>query len=449
MKENSHVEFKSSFTDAVIETLVAFANVKGGKVLIGVDDKGQPTNGFIIGSETLQNWVNEIKLKTQPSIIADANVIRIKDVAVVEIVIREFPVKPVSFRGRYFKRVNNANHQLSAIEIADLSLQSLQVSWDSYQVHGKTIDELDFKKVEKFIERVNATGRFQLKGSILQSLEKLKLIKGKIITNAAWLLFAKESIGYNVHLGRFKDPSLIIDDKMYNDSLFEVMEETMRYIVSQIKVAFEVQGMPTKRTEIFEYPLPALRELVLNALVHRDYLSPVDIQIKIFDDKITFFNPGSLFGNLTLEDLKQDNYQAYARNKLIAEAFYLTGDIEKYGSGFLRVRKELASYPTMKLKFDEIPNGFLISLNYSSQKISILESNGGINDGINGGINGGINELLELIYANPGNRAPFFVKKLQVSARTIERWLKILQSQNKVAYQGAKKTGGYWHIADQ
>ena len=182
-----------------------------------------------------------------------------------------------------------------------------------------------------------------------EKLEKLRLINGETITNAAWLLFGKEAPGYNVHIGRFKTPSLIIDDKMLNETLFEAVEETMRYIVGQIKVAFEITGMPTSRTEIFEYPLPALRELVLNSIIHRDYLSPIDIQIKIFDNSISFYNPGGLFGNLTINDLKKDNYRANARNKLIAEAFYLTGDVEKYGTGFIRIRKEIGDYRTMVL----------------------------------------------------------------------------------------------------
>ncbi len=69
--------------------------------------------------------------------------------------------------------------------------------------------------------------------------------------------------------------------------------------------------------------------------MHPEYTSPVDTQIKIFDTSITFFNPGRLFGGLTVEALKSDNYQSRTRNKLIAEAFYLTRDIEKYGSGFI------------------------------------------------------------------------------------------------------------------
>ncbi len=119
----------------------------------------------------------------------------------------------------------------------------------------------------------------------------------------------------------------------------------MKYLISHIKFAFEITGKTTQRTEIPEYPLEALRELVLNAIVHRDYLSPADIQIKIFDNSIRFFNPGELHHSLSMEDLKTNSYPAYARNKLIAEAFYLTGDIEKYGSGFVRVRQAIKKYP--------------------------------------------------------------------------------------------------------
>ena len=93
-------------------------------------------------------------------------------------------------------------------------------------------------------------------------------------------------------------------------------------------------------------------------------------KILTVSNSITFFNPGKLFGDLTVEDLKTNNYQAYARNKLLAEAFYLTGDIEKYGSGFKRILNELKQYPTMNLECKEIPNGFLVELSYISQKIS-------------------------------------------------------------------------------
>lgn len=84
-------------------------------------------------------------------------------------------------------------------------------------------------------------------------------------------------------------------------------------------------------------------------------------QIKRFDQSISFFNPDKLFGNLTIEELSTDTYQSHMRNNLIAEAFYLTKNIEKYGSGYIRIRKEILSYQTMTIKCKEVGSGFLES----------------------------------------------------------------------------------------
>lgn len=107
--------------------------------------------------------------------------------------------------------------------------------------------------------------------------------------------------------------------------------------------------------------MPALREALVNAIVHRDYTDGSDIQIKIFDNSITIFSPGSLYGGLTLDDLQSDHYPSRLRNKLIAEAFYLTSNIEKYGSGFIRIRKELNDYPEVQFEMSQSGNGMLLT----------------------------------------------------------------------------------------
>ncbi len=155
LREDQHTEFKSSFTDGVIESLTAFANSSGGRVLVGVDDNGKPVKGFTLGSESLQKWVNEIKNKTQPSIIPDVDEIDLVGTKVGVLSVKEFPVKPVAFKGRYYKRVNNANHQLSLTEIADLYLRSFNTSWDSYINPDRALDDLSLDKVVKFIEKNN------------------------------------------------------------------------------------------------------------------------------------------------------------------------------------------------------------------------------------------------------------------------------------------------------
>jgi len=247
----------------------------------------------------------------------------------------------------------------------------MQYSWDSYPYIGATFDSLNPGKITDFITKVNSAGRFHLPEKQVDALIKLNFLKNDIPTNAAMILFSKKNLLYNVHIGRFKTPSMIIADKMINGNLYDVVEESMQTIIGHLKFAFEITGRTTQRTEIPEYPLEALRELLLNSLIHRDYKSSTDVQIKIFDQKITFFNPGGLYGNLTEEDLKTDSYQASTRNKQLAEAFYLTHDIEKYGSGFIRIRQAIANYPTMIFNFHTLGQGFLAEFSYSEQKLTI------------------------------------------------------------------------------
>lgn len=100
-------------------------------------------------------------------------------------------------------------------------------------------------------------------------------------------------------------------------------------------------------------------------MVHRDYKNASDIVIKVFDDRIVISSPGRLFGKLTIADLKRDDYSSSIRNKLLAEAFYLTGDIEKYGTGFIRIREWLKAYPEIRYDIRESGDAFVAELFHS------------------------------------------------------------------------------------
>ena len=436
--ENEKVEFKDSFSQYVIIALNAFVNSKGGIVIIGVSNKGL-INGVSLNRETLQVWLNEIKQKTEPSIIPDVDEIKIEGKTVVIFSVQEYPVKPVSLQGRYYKRIKNANHQMSVNEIADLHLKSINVSWDAYPYAGATVQSLDFSKIKKFVEKVNKAGRFSLVNNEIEALEKLSLLKNGIPTNAAMILFSKENLRYNVHIGRFKTPSMIIDDKLINGNLYDVIDESMQFITGHIKFAFEITGETTQRIEIPEYPLDGIRELLLNSLVHRNYQSPIDIQIKIFDKSISFFNPSGLYGNLTIEDLKTDSYQASTRNKLVAEALYLTNDIEKYGSGFVRIRKAIADYPTMKFDYNEIANGFYAEFSYTAQKEKT------INEKVPEKVPENQIKIINLMGKNPQITIPELAGAVGISERKIRENIAKLKTKGHIERIGPDR-GGYWKV---
>ncbi len=147
--ESDTIEFKISFDKEAIETLTAFANTKGGTIIIGVQNNGKLC-GTQLGKETLQNWTNQIKLHTAPSIVPDTSAIKVKNMTMVILRIIEYPVKPISCKGKYFKRIHNSNHQMSIHEISDLHLKTHHSSWDHYydriltngQSHAITLGKL-------------------------------------------------------------------------------------------------------------------------------------------------------------------------------------------------------------------------------------------------------------------------------------------------------------------
>ena len=188
----------------------------------------------------------------------------------------------------------------------------------------------------------------------------MRLVRKEQPTHAAMLLFASEPLAYHIRVGRFKNAATIIDDRQITGNLFAAVDEAMQAIKSHLSLSYSFDGS-IKRIEIWEYPLQAVREALLNAVVHRDYTVPSDIQIKIFDDRITIYSPGKLYGDLTIQQLLQNRYQSHLRNKLIAEALYLTCRIEKYGSGIARILQEIEAYPSLQFTIEEIANGILVS----------------------------------------------------------------------------------------
>lgn len=143
-----------------------------------------------------------------------------------------------------------------------------------------------------------------------------------------------------------------------------------------------------------------------------------------------------MYGNITIEDLHHDDYQSSARNKLIVEAFYLTGDIEKYGTGYRRVRKAINAYPSMKFDYKEIQGGFLVELSYEKQK-DILKTPESVEKSVE--------KIIILIKENPYITQKDIAKEMGLSRRGIEKNISILKEKGIILRIGPDK-GGYWQV---
>lgn len=125
----------------------------------------------------------------------------------------------------------------------------------------------------------------------------------------------------------------------------------------------------TQRIERWQYPISAIREIVINMIVHRDYTFSGDASIKVFNNKIEFFNPGSLPDSISIDHLLTGNYVSEARNKKIANIFKEAGIIEKYGSGIQRVIKTFSDYKLDQPLFENIQNGFRVTIFSQGQTV--------------------------------------------------------------------------------
>lgn len=358
--ENQTVEFKNNFGMEAIEALVAFANTSGGAVCVGVSDKGAII-GVTISPESLQNWINEIKTKTSPLLIPEAEVVEIESKKVVVLSIQEHPIKPVAVRGKYFKRVANSNHLLSTSEVVNMHLQSFNTSWDYHLNPQLRIEDISLEKVQAAIDSFNLRQN-RITEDPLTFLVKNELIRNGEVANAAYLLFKKEdSVITTIELGRFQSDILIKDTARTKADILTQVEEVLAFIKKHINQEVIITG-EAKNTQRWQYPLDALREIVLNMIIHRDYRASSDSIVKIFNHKIEFYNPGRLPENITVEDLLNNNYKSSPRNKLIADFCKSLGLIEKYGSGIRRILHALQQGGLPLPKFQNIADGFMVTI---------------------------------------------------------------------------------------
>ncbi|HHT19695.1 MAG TPA: transcriptional regulator, partial [Methanobacterium sp.] len=284
---------------------------------------------------------------------------------------------PISYNGKYYKRVGTTTTGMLGDELRDFFLK--ESNWDGL-TNDYSLDEIDEEALRRFIRRAVSKGRLVADDAADLSDLLLKinlLVEGKL-TNAAIVLFGKDPQKYFtnalVRVLKFKN-GVSISDRRVKGNLFRQAEEAEEAIKNSLNVKFEIKGKLT-RDEVWDYPLEAIREALINSIVHRDYFKyGIQTQIKIFDDKIWFFNPGELFGGMTIEKLTQ-LHPSSTRNPLIAEMFFKAGLVEVHGSGIRQMIKSLKNAGLPEPDFKEEFAGFSVYMMKNVYTKEYLESIG-------------------------------------------------------------------------
>ena len=431
--ENEAVEFKSSFNGQVIETIVAFSNSKGGTILIGIDDR-KNISGITVGKETLQQIINEIKNKTSPAVLPDMELVPAGSKTVLAITVREYPIKPVSFKGRYFKRVKNSNHQLTTNEVVQLHQSTFNTSWDYTIDYGHTLEDISLDKVGRFIALMNKIRLAPIDDPPLAVLKKFELVRGGQITIGCFLLFGKQdTLLTTVELGRFTDAITISDALSLRGDLISQADAMLNFIAKHINKAYIITGK-VQREEKYQYPAESLREVVLNMIIHRDYSHSSDSIIKVFDDRIEFFNPGNLLPPLTVEKLISGEYASVTRNKQISAIFKEAGLIEKYGSGIKRIADSFKTSGLPAPKFENYQHGFRVTVYAKTDRVTDR-------------VTDNQKKIMALITEDSRISTSLLAEKVGISQRKIKENLKKLKDSGMVERQGSEKKG-HWLVTE-
>lgn len=487
--EMQKLEMKESFGAECIETACAFANAGGGYIVLGVDNKGNLAKSPL-RQEALRDCENRIATATEPSVAVDAEKVAFRGGQVVVLKVPENPLKPVAVKGRSFIRKGSVNHQMTPAEIAECHLKSTGASMDAVVVPGVTRDDLDMEMVREYMAKAVTEGRrsFLADEDPWLVLKKLQLARSETeITRAAYLLFGKEpQVLFSqaiVHAGAFRDEgTLILDSCDIAGNIQHQVERTIEFIKRNIRRSIVVTGK-AEHDRVWEYPVEALRETITNAVCHRDYTSPHDIQIKIMEDRLVVISPGLLPFDMDIETLENPEHGSRPRNKLIAQVFYDMHLIEHYGSGIRRIKNECAkngnqppewsqkygSFITVydsRLRAHETVNGATGPATESGDTIndpikqpheSIAETANETRDTINrtdDTINDTINsqddtikqQVFDAISQSEGIKRDALAQAIHRSIPTVARLLATLEQEGKIIYRGSKKTGGYYVV---
>jgi ATP-dependent DNA helicase RecG len=274
------------------------------------------------------------------------------------------------------------------------------------------------------------------------------------ITRAAILLFGKTPQSpltqAVVHAGRQRKKVHIMDNRFIEGPIIEQVDETVEFIKKNLHVRFEITGEP-ERKEIWDYPLTAIREAVTSAVIcHRDYGNVADIQIKIFEDALQIWSPGYLPFIVTVDDLFDPEHASSPRNKLIAQVFYDIGLIERYGNGIQRILDACRDAQLPEPLLENFSGGFRIRFALPEQMPmpvsgAVVEHGGALNGALSGALSGALKQdVLKIIQENPGINRKAMAENLEISSRTVDRYISTLASEGKIERRGSKKTGGYF-----
>ena len=463
-KECQDVEFKRIWKNEYLKWICGFANAQGAVMYFGVDDDHE-----VVGLKDSKRLLEDIpnKVVTTMGIVVDVNLYEQEGLEYIEVLIEPSNI-PINYKGKYYYRSGSTMQELRGPALQQFILKKMGRSWDDICNEHATLDDLDRSAIDYFLRKGFENGRItdderHLPIEII--LQNLDLIndEGKL-KNAALLLFAKRPQRYftcvQFKIGRFgADEADLMFQDVVEGNIIQMADRVVDLLKSKyLTMPITFKGM--NRIEKLEVPEEALREILYNAIIHKDYTG-VHIQMRVWDDHVEVWNDGELPAGYTPETLL-GQHSSRPRNKNIANAFFKAGFIDAWGRGYKKIREGFESVGLPMPKVENFCGGVQVTFqrknvaNNSGQTSSIVDLQNVLEEKtkqlterqrniFNRLIETGQMSVLDNVLENVLETSASLAKYFKVDARTIRRDLSVLQTKGFIRHDGPDK-GGRWVV---
>ena len=471
--ENEKIEFKENAkTNTYIKTVVAFANGNGGKIVFGVKD-----NREIIGVENefevMDGIINAISDSCYPMIVPDISLHTLENKTVILVEIEGGKKKPYYLKskgmqkGTYIRSGATTRIIEEDYVLKELVLEGENKYFDQQVCHGESVSDEEIEKFCEWLEKLarknseNDTEIRKVTRNTLLSWKVLEEKNGRIFpTNAYILLSGKENweVSRKIQCGVFKGEtrSIFVDKKEFEGSIIMQLEKAYQYVLEKINLSSDIVGI--YRVDKYEIPPKSIREVIANAVIHRSYLEPNDIQVALYDNRLEITSPGMLLSGVNVKRMKEG--YSKLRNRAIASVFAYVNIIEKWGSGIPRIMNEIREYGLQEPEFIIFENDFRVNI-YRKNYNTTQSTQGSTQNRINTTQDISKKEKLDVknltetdktiintIINNPEMSQKQIADNLNWTVNKVKYYMKKFKQKNILKYEGTSQNGK-WEIQEE
>lgn len=461
--ESKNIEYKVAVpkkSEKYMKTVVAFDNGNGGKIVFGIDDKTLEIVGMDEDNifKTMDAITNAISDSCEPRIRPDVTLQTVNDktVIVVEILpgaMRPYYIKSEGMTEGTYMRVSGTTRPVEGYMLKELILEGQNRYFDSEPCRELQITDEDIQNLCKTMKETAIKNTWQnsekakikdITKNTLLSWGILTEVQGEIFpTNAYALLTGQLRMQPVIQCGLFKgkDRAYFADRKEFDGPIQNQVDAAYQYVLEKINMGMQIQGI--YRQDVYELPTDSVRELIANAVAHRSYLEPGNIQVAIFDDRLEVTSPGMLLNNVSIKKMMEG--YSKPRNPAIANAFAYMKIIEKWGTGIPRIFRECREYGLPDPELIDFDGDFRVNM----YRNTAIDYSPRVNDRVNDKVNDRVNEIeekiLKFIDNDPAITITQLSMELELSRKTIAAKLKTLKEKKMIERVGSSRKG-YWKI---